>query len=198
MRIDGRKRHLMLDAQSRDPEVVLWNGLALLPQSEAQLGVDLGGGDRDVQNGAASDERFNLGEVLGRLPRIEGTVAQLADNGRRQKVLVDARKQPGVDLRGQDIDRDTRVERDSITTPWVDALELTIDDLPELLSVLRSKRAGNLRERRRLHLDVHGQRDLVVLGKALGTAERPEYAVLEYGGYGLAHVHNPSRSRMAS
>ena len=71
MRIHGRKRHLMLDAQSRDPEVVLWNGLALLPQSEAQLGVDLGGGDRDVQNGAARDERFNLGEVLGRLPRIE-------------------------------------------------------------------------------------------------------------------------------
>ena len=60
MSIDGRKRHLMLDAQSRDPEVVLWNGLALLPQSEAQFSVDLGGGDRDVQDGAASDERSTL------------------------------------------------------------------------------------------------------------------------------------------
>lgn len=31
VRIDGRKRHLMLDAQRRDPEVMLWNRLALLP-----------------------------------------------------------------------------------------------------------------------------------------------------------------------
>lgn len=31
VRIDSRKRHLMLDAQRRDSEVVLWNGLALLP-----------------------------------------------------------------------------------------------------------------------------------------------------------------------
>lgn len=31
VRIDGRKRHLMLDAQRRDPEVILWNRLALLP-----------------------------------------------------------------------------------------------------------------------------------------------------------------------
>jgi hypothetical protein len=31
VRIDGRKRHLVLDAQRRDPEVVLWNRLALLP-----------------------------------------------------------------------------------------------------------------------------------------------------------------------
>ena len=140
----------MLDAQSRDPEVVLWNGLALLPQSEAQLGVDLGGGDRDVQNRAASDERLNLSEVLG-----------------------SATRSP---------------------LPGVDALELTIDDLLELLSVLRRKRAGNLRERRRLHLDVHGQCDLVMLDKPFGAAERPEYAVLEYGWYGLAHLHNPSRS----
>jgi hypothetical protein len=49
VRIDGRKRHLVLDAQSRDPEVVLWNRLALLPESEAQFSVNLGGGDRDVR-----------------------------------------------------------------------------------------------------------------------------------------------------
>ena len=48
----------------------------------------------------------------------------------------------------------------------VDALELTVDDLPELLSVLRRKRAGNLGERRHLHLNVHGQRDLVMLHQA--------------------------------
>ncbi|HZL93894.1 MAG TPA: protein kinase [Vicinamibacterales bacterium] len=46
--------------------------------------------DRDVQDDAASDERFDLREVLGRLPRIEGTVAQFADNGYRQKVFADA------------------------------------------------------------------------------------------------------------
>jgi len=98
-------------------------------QGEAQFGVDLGGSDRDVHDGAASDVRFNLGEVLARRPRIEGAVAQLADNGRRQKMLVDACKQPGVGL----------CARTSIATlvssatrsplSGVDALELTVDDL---------------------------------------------------------------------
>lgn len=31
VRIDGCERHLMFDAQRRDPEVVLWDGFALLP-----------------------------------------------------------------------------------------------------------------------------------------------------------------------
>lgn len=99
VRIDGRKRHLVLDAQSRDPEVVLWNRLALLPESEAQFSVNLGGGDRDVQDDAASHQRFNLGEVLAGFPRIEGAVAQFTDDGCRQQVLADAREQADVNGR---------------------------------------------------------------------------------------------------
>lgn len=80
--------------------------------------------------------------------------------------------------------------------PGVDALELTIDDLPEFLGVLSGQRARDLGKRRHLLFDIHCERDVVMLDQASGTAERPEHAVLEDRGYGLAHVHNPSRSRI--
>jgi hypothetical protein len=48
--------------------------------------------------------------------------------GRRGWLTLDSRGSIG--LRDQDIDRDRRVQRDPVTTPWVDALELRIDDLP--------------------------------------------------------------------
>lgn len=188
----------MLDAQSCDPKVVLWNGLALLPQSEAQFGVDLGSGDRDVQDRAASDQRFNLGEVLGRLPRIEGPYrsSPTTGAGRRCSLARESSRASAFAARTSIATLVSSATRSPL--PGVDALELTIDDLPELLSVLRRERARNLGKGRRLQLDVHGQRDLVMLDQTLGTSERPKYAVLEDGGYGLAHVHNPSRSRIAS
>ena len=174
MSIEGRERHLMRDAKRCDPEVVLWNRLAFLPQGEAQFGVDLGGGDRNVQDDAASDERFNLGEVLGRLPRIEGTVAQLATTGagRRCSVTLESSRASAFAAKTSIATLVSTATRSPLF--GVDALELTVDDLPQFLRVLERERAGHFRERSHLVLHVHGQRDLVMLDKAPGTAERPE------------------------
>jgi hypothetical protein len=109
---------MVLNAESCDPEVVLRNRLTLLLEVEAQPGVNLGRGSRDVQDLTPGDETFDLGEVLRRLARVDGTIAQLADYWHRQQMFGDVARKEVVSLVGQHVDRDAGIKGDAITTPW--------------------------------------------------------------------------------
>jgi hypothetical protein len=77
--------------------------------------------------------------------------------------------------------------------PCVDALELTSDNLPKLLIVLREREPDTSASADSCISTSTVRGDMVMLDKALGTAERPEGAVLEHGRNGLTHERHPSQ-----
>jgi hypothetical protein len=77
------------------------------------------------------------------------------------------------------------------------ALELTTDSLSKLLSVLRGERARHLGKRRYLHLDVHRQRNVVMLTRPLGRRSDRNTPFSNTAGI-VSLMSEPSASRLST
>ena len=106
----------MLDAQRRDPEIVLGNRLALLFKSKPEPRIHRGRSRRDVQDLASGHEHFDFGKILHGAPGIESAVAQFADNGNWKQKLFDGLRKEIAGLAGENRYGDIRIERNAIAT----------------------------------------------------------------------------------
>lgn len=113
MSVDGSKRHLMFDAERRDPEIILGNRCALPLQLKTKVGIHGGRLRSDIQNLASVYQPLNLGEVVGHAPRIQRSVSQLANHRRRKQELFELSRKEGAGLTGEGGNRDTRIECDA-------------------------------------------------------------------------------------
>src|SRR6266545_4624100 len=74
MPVEGDERHLMLNAERCDPEIVFRNRRAFSLQGKSEPGVYGGRGLDDVQDQASGDQSFNFGEILDSAPGVQSAV----------------------------------------------------------------------------------------------------------------------------
>jgi len=116
MAVEAGQRHLMFDAQRRNPEIILWNRLAFPFQVKSQSGIHGRRCRRDVQDAASIGQPFDFSQILGGAPGIERAVAKFTDDRNRQEEFSDRVCEKGTGFAGQDANGDARIERDAIAT----------------------------------------------------------------------------------